>query len=460
MKFVAILKDLILYFTIILVIIKEFKALKIEKQENGHFNFSIPVTPKKTPYENIVLKNIDFVTLSENKKFSISKLNFKTNDIVSEIPLKNVIFVGNPLVKDFCRSLKIEEFSEDNILNYQLECITLFNLDQLKNTHENFRHYFDNDQFNFDNFLLNWKQEDLSILKNSLIENTLNDMKLTITDYLNLLKKSAYKKSFSFNELKKAFILMNSQNFKVEINQNVYNVMIPFLDIYSLFPNTNVDWSSVISTFNETLKLTALNDIFKGDPIITNYGNMDNANLLINFGFTHDNNTFPIESEFFLFKYQGNEYSITLREDSTKEIFENVRKIKVDILRQKQRKSKIFNLKYDKKEDLKIFETMLKELSKYSNKKRLENLLNNLYDSPHSMDIFRALHAEDKLIDQNMKYLAEIINILNGKTEIDQKLKNRQIYIENQRYFDSILEEKIEKKNHQAAFVIHLNNRI
>lgn len=373
--------------------------------------------------------------------------------------MKNLIFVDNPIVRDFCRDLKIEEFSGQNLYDNQLECITLFNLDQLKKPHENFKHYFDNHQINEANFFLFWKEEDLEIIKNSLLENTLNDMKITLNDYSKLLKKSAYKKNFDFNEIRRSFIYMNSQNFKITIESRSYNVLLPFFDIYDMVPKTNVDWSSQLSSFNDTVKLFAVNDIHKDDPIITNYGDMDNSNLLINFGFTLENNTFPIETEFFIFNYEGNEYSVFLRQNDTKDIFETVNKIKIDLMSNKKYNSK-GHLSFDdpKKDDLKIFHEMLKQLSVLSNKKRLENLLNNLYDSPNAINIYRALQAEDILIDENLQNLAEIIKILNGKTEIDVKLQERKIYKENKFYFDRLLGKHIEHKSKKS--ILNKKNKI
>ena len=87
---------------------------------------------------------------------------------------------------------------------------------------------------------------------------------------------------------------------------------------------------------------------------------------------------------------------------------------------------------------------MLVQLSKFSNKKRLENFLNNLYDTPNAENIFRALQAEDILIDENVQNIAEIIKILNGKTEIDEKIKSRNLFKNNKAYFESVLPKTIE----------------
>jgi DNA-binding FrmR family transcriptional regulator len=338
------------------------------------------------------------------------------------------------------------------------------------NPHPNFKHYFDSKQIKFENFFLFWNKKDLTLIKNSLLENTLKDMQLTLLDHSNLLQKSSYKKPYDFTDLKKAFVYMNSQNFKITIKDQTYHALIPFIDMYEIYPSTNVDWSSSLQSLNDTVKLFAIENIKKGDPIITNYGEMDNANLLINFGFTIGNNTFPIESEFFLFNWEEQEYPIALKQNSTKDIIETVARIKAENLlsnKVKRNKADVKSIK-NPMEDLRIFQEILKQLAQYSNKKRLESLAMNLIDNPSAANILRALQAEDILIDENMMFVAEIIKILSCKTDdVDIKLRQRPIYKENKAYFDAILGvakgskgKKIEGESSNMHVVFEFNNRL
>ncbi len=348
----------------------------------------------------------------------------------------------------------------------------------MENPHPNFKHYYDSKQIKFQNFMLFWSKKDLSLIKNSLIENTIKDMHLTLQDYANLLKKSpTYKKPFDLEELKKAFVYMNSQNFKITIQNQTYHALLPFLDIYEFHPSTNVDWSSSLQSFDDSVKLFALQNIKKSDPIITNYGEMDNANLLINFGFTISNNTFAIESEFFMFNWEEQEYAIVLKQNSVQDIFDTVKRIKAEnTLRSKVKRNTNNSNKSNvaattANQDLKIFQEILKQLAQYSNKKRLESLAANLIDdSPNVSNIFRALKAEDILIDENMQHVAEIIKILSGKTEIDFKLMQRPIYKENKAYFNAVFKERIggsrsksrktKIENQPQKIVFEYNNRL
>jgi len=336
-------------------------------------------------------------------------------------------------------------------MGYQIECLVLFNLAQIRHTHENFKHYFDfeNNGINFDDFPLFWSEEKLKLIKNSFMENTLFDMNLTLGEYSAMLKRSSYFPKYSIEDLKKAFILMNSQNFKIKIEGNIFIVIIPFMDIYKMDPNTNVDWSPEITDSNKGLTLKAISDIPKGSPLITNYGDSDNANLLLNYGFTLSKNNFPIETEFFNFRNNENNYNLRLNMLNTIDIFDVFNQIKTENLLRLQEKDSIKDENYVDKEterqkDIKIFELILKNLSKYSNKKRLENLSETIIKNKDKKynDILKALIAEDQLIDKNMQNLIGIIHLLKTKGEGELKSligDNNKIYLENKKYFDRIL---------------------
>jgi hypothetical protein len=156
-----------------------------------------------------------------------------------------------------------------------------------------------------------------------------------------------------------------------------------------------------------------------------------------------------------------------LKQNSAKEIIETVKRLKAEnILTNKVKRN---SNGIDLREDLKIFQELLKQLSLYSNKKRLESLAANLIESPNAKNIFRALQAEDKLIDENMQIVAEIIKILSGKNEVDFKLLQRPVFKENKAYFDAVFgvgkgskktQNKKEHENQPRQIVFEYNNRL
>merc|ERR1711957_467614 len=415
------------FFFAALVLLNIIFSKKQEKNEADKLKEKITPLAKNTSYEK-KLTNIEFLKIEKDQKdhkFSVAKKDIKANEIITEIPLENIIYIGNPIVQNFCEALELEEFSEEYIQDFQTECLVLFNLAQFRHPHENFKHYFENNQINFADFPLLWPQEKLKLIKNTFMENTLFDMNLTIEEYSNMLKRSSYFPKYNLTDLKKAFILMNSQNFKIKIQEKIYVVIIPFMDIYKHDPNTNIDWSPEVLDLSKGLVLKAVSDISKGSPFITNYGESDNANLLINYGFTLQKNNFNIETEFFNFNYLDNDYVHSLHKSR------HISKIPADT-------------NHEKLQDIEILQIILQKLSKYSNKKRLENLSDSILQKDDKIykDILRALNAEEQLIQKNMKNIIEILMFLKTKSrgEVKALIKiSDKIYIQNRKYFDRIL---------------------
>lgn len=378
--------------------------------------------------------------------------------------MENLIYVNNPKVRNFCEALEVEEFSEENIMENQSDCLVLFNLAQMRNPSENFKHYFENNQINYDDFPLFWPEEKLKLIKNTFMEKTLIDMNHTLDYFNSILEKSSYFPKYSMNDLKRAFILMNSQNFKIKIKGITHIVIIPFLDIYRIEPTTNVDWAPEIHDASKGLVLKAMSDISKGSPLITNYGDSDNASLLLNYGFTLEKNSFPAETEFFEFDYKEINYSMSLNMDNIDGVFETLERIKADnemnsylSLQTKKRKSnKNHNSEID--EDIKLLNIILKNLGKFANKKRLENLsiTANQTNNRTDKDILRALNAEDKLINKNMQDILEVIQILKTKGETKSLVKDQnKLYQIYKKYFDKVFF----TKEHEIIKAKNSNNK-
>lgn len=77
MKFVAFFKNIALLSLVIMTTFDGIKNVKFDKSEFIKANISIPLTQKSNNFETEILKNVDFITISDTKKFSISKKEFK-----------------------------------------------------------------------------------------------------------------------------------------------------------------------------------------------------------------------------------------------------------------------------------------------------------------------------------------------------------------------------------------------
>jgi len=80
MKFVSLLKKFILLTLTVIYSIVEISNKEIEKINQKEKNSAIPIDAKKTISEKNILKNVDQISFSTKKKFSISKEYFKVKN--------------------------------------------------------------------------------------------------------------------------------------------------------------------------------------------------------------------------------------------------------------------------------------------------------------------------------------------------------------------------------------------
>ena len=77
MKFVVIFKEFVFVSLMFFLSIVKITNVKLDKNDQTKERLEIPVTPKKSAFENNILKNIDFVAISKDRKFSISKNDYQ-----------------------------------------------------------------------------------------------------------------------------------------------------------------------------------------------------------------------------------------------------------------------------------------------------------------------------------------------------------------------------------------------
>lgn len=155
--------------------------------------------------------------------------------------------------------------------------------------------------------------------------------------------------------------------------------------------------------------------------------------MLLNiYGFSLEKNPFAVKNFYFSFIYQNKEWFVDLHEKETKKLIDIVIKV-----RNENKLDKVNNDQI-RENDVKVFEEILKSLKIYSNKKRIQDLKNNLKDTPNTLNIYRALVAEDNLIDKNVEFLNDIIKLLKGgKIIYEQNFKNP-VVMQNQGYFKNL----------------------
>ncbi len=343
------------------------------------------------------------------------------------------------MISNFCKSLKIDEFSTDkNLLYNQNYCLVIFIFNQLRNPSPEFKLYIETIPKSYKEFPTFYKDTDLAIVKNSLLENFINYELGEIKQTMDLIKKTNIADNFKLSEVKHADIAVLSRNFLVKIKKkkNLLNVLAPYTDLFNYNPSPNTSWTDILNSEDDFFTLIADKDIKKGDEIYVDYGNDDDSKLLSYYGFTLKNNKNDLENGNFEYEYNGEKFFGTLKEkdDSIIDIIFHYRRLNnIKISNDQNEKKKLLE------NDIKLTKSILKSLISYINKERLEKLKSNLKSTENSLNIYRALVAEDKLITKNISYVKQILEILEGGKNMLEQKKDSDIVKSNKNYFNELL---------------------
>ena len=243
-----------------------------------------------------------------------------------KIPFKSLIHIRNPLISDYCKSLKIKGMSNDKELyKNQYFCLVVFTLNQLRNPSGEFKYYFETLPKSFEEFPIFYKDTDLETIKNSLLENSILMYKNTFVKLFNQIKEANIADNLKLSDIIQAFLSVSSRNFSVlKINtEQFFNILIPYADFgnYSPFPNTL--WDGYLNDEDDFFILNSKVDINKGDQIYIGYGDDDNHKLLIDYGFTIKNNKFNEICNDFKFKHNNRYYYTSLDSQDSNQLIKN-----------------------------------------------------------------------------------------------------------------------------------------
>lgn len=340
--------------------------------------------------------------------------------------------IKNKKIKDFCQGLKVELFSNDNELYLnQFLCLVAFLANQMKNPEHEFKSYIDSIPKSFREYPLFFTGRDREIVKNSFLENNMIYKENQVKYLFESLKKSQLKDQLTLDDIKSAFIAVNSRNFivKLKYEDGDYNVLAPYVDLFNFNPEIKTFWSQNLEDDADDFYITSTQKIKKGEQVFVYYGSKDNNHYLNEYGFTFDGNNFPKVNYFFKIQFKGQDFWITLYENITNNLINFA-------IENRDKNHNNSNVSNDDKinNDIQTYELILENLKKYSNKNRLNDIFQNLNETPNMLNIYRALKDEDILIDKNIDYLSEIIRILkDGKISYN-------IINQNMKYFKQIFE--------------------
>lgn len=333
-------------------------------------------------------------------------------------------------------------------------------LNQMKNPNKNIKSYVNSVPKSFDEFPLLYKGKDRENIKNTFLEFEVNLLEKYIGILFSSLKQTRLKDQYTEEELKKAFILVTSRNFGLFLKneKKSYNTLIPFVDIFNYIPDTNTRWSSYLRNKDDNFTLKSIKSIKKGEQIFLNYGNKDNIKMLLVYGFTLENNIHNKQSSQHLnINHNDIKYTFSISHKNTKNFVNSISFFKLVKFFQSYKSNRSSHnskngdneenkdddnnfINEQRKNDLPIFLTILKHLQSFSKKKLINNLKNNLNATPNTINIYRALLAEESLIQKNIKFVEVFIEILEkGKKAYKKYIESNNIVVtQNKEYFTSL----------------------
>jgi len=309
---------------------------------------------------------------------------------------------------------------------------------QLKNPSSEFKLYIETIPKSFKEYIYFWPKADLDKMKNTFLISLVNSRLKEFRILQKIIKKSKIKKlKFTLNDIKHAHIAVSSRNFGVYINNMFYYTCAPYTDLFNFDPKLNTTWTMRLKNLNDYFILKSIKNIVKGEQIFVNYGRDDNVQLLTGYGFTLKNNLFPAKSNNFYIRFKGKFIWNTIHETESYRLVNIIKKLKkFDLKKYKNIKNKAIL----RKSDIELFNIVLRALKSYSNKNLILKLKKNLKETPNTLNIFRVLVTEDKLIDSNISYLNQFIRILKGGRLVMNALSRSHVVTQNIKYFNSLLD--------------------
>jgi hypothetical protein len=312
-------------------------------------------------------------------------------------------------------------------------------LKQLKDPDHEFKLFMEAMPKNYNEFIEFYNIIDRKKLEKTLFyKNYIEKSDIYVRNLINFFHKTSMrnKEIYSKYDIIKAYCMVGSRDFGVTLlNENKkYIVLAAYADLFNYRPDPNTFWTDVLSDESKNFNIVATRDIKIGEEIFVQYGPKNNFILLSTYGFTIEKNPHRKEARIYI-KIDDFFFHMDIVENDSTTIIgfiQYINKIKIRGIESSMDK------KIAIKRDLKIFELILQELSRYDNSVMINNIRNNLNESKNNINILRILIDEEKLIKINIIYLNMIIEILNGGKEKFENYIDTEVVRENLSYFNEL----------------------
>lgn len=238
---------------------------------------------------SVDFKSIELKYLLENDRFYVANEKIKKYDNILKIPFDVLITIDNPQVKAYC-DIVFPGGYEDS----EQECMSAFICSEFTKTDGYYYPYLNMFPTDYSFFPYYFTGERADLIKNTRLSDDAESLRLRL--------KSEYKDlkvNFSYDDYAKCRHVVFSRCFGIEIGKNKRAAMVPFADLFNFNP-TKINTVWYFSNDDKSFHVDALEDIEIGAEIVDEYGENNNYHLLFSYGYTLENNIYPMTYGFYL----------------------------------------------------------------------------------------------------------------------------------------------------------------
>ena len=243
--------------------------------------------------KGLYINNIDIILEDKNNR-KIKAINeIKKNEILVKVPYNLIISLEkmfsselNIYIKDYINDLK------KNLKTFNQTLLSIFILYEMnKNKESNWYNYFNFLPYNYDNFPIFYPNNLLTKLKGTSFLSILENKKIEILNDYKIISEILNNKLFNFNfyEFNIAYCIVSSRIFGSFINNSKTDILVPFAD---MFNHSNINNNSTYYYENDNFIVKSKEKILNNCEINDFYGPKSNYILLLNYGFTLENNIY------------------------------------------------------------------------------------------------------------------------------------------------------------------------
>jgi len=292
--------------------------------------------------DGYISKKVTPVETSKYNRIIKSSEKIENNELIAFIPEKIVISSINTKINPYCRKAYGLYHQQD------LDCIALYLTFDTNDQNSFFKPYYDY----LPEFDINMFPSEFSKEEQKLYEGIDLDIHIGIHDYKlgnaynEYVEQILLEKNIknNYEKYKYYFYLSQTRNFS-RPNSKFFsdlNSVVPFMDLFNHDTNFNLDWE--YSDEKKGFILYSVKNIEKGEELTTTYGEIDNMELFVVYGFTLENNKYKAPIRIKIEEYKYNLYPYEDEIKNKKGIINLINTLKERYGKEKDKEMFIYNL--------------------------------------------------------------------------------------------------------------------